>query len=190
MIGSAVMAAASAPFFAALMEVKPSRRHLMPEERAGLAIFLLSGLAGLAALWPPAALTAGFAGALAAAPLGAGAGACAGLAAAGALMLAGCDPGRALALGACGMWPRWRTRAGGGRRRWRWPLRARFRRWRWARQPPKPCARRSPRSQCWPCRSGIWRARGGGWWGKRAARAIPIGLPRGCARSPGESCAP
>ncbi len=103
MIGSAVMAAASAPFFAALMEVKPSRRHLMPEERAGLAIFLLSGLAGLAALWPPAALTAGFAGALAAAPLGAGAGACAGLAAAGALMLAGCDPGRALALGACGM---------------------------------------------------------------------------------------
>ena len=27
--------------------------HLMPEERAGLAIFLLSGLAGLAALWPP-----------------------------------------------------------------------------------------------------------------------------------------
>ena len=85
------------------MEVKPSRRHLMPEERAGLAIFLLSGLAGLAALWPPAALTAGFAGALAAAPLGAGAGACAGLAAAGALMLAGCDPGRALALGACGM---------------------------------------------------------------------------------------
>ncbi len=114
MVGSAVMAAAAAPFFAALLQVRPARRHLMPEERVGLGTFLLAAVAGLAALWTPAALTAGLAGALAASGLGAGAGACAGLAAGGAMMLSSVGAERALALGLCGL----AAGAAQSRRRW------------------------------------------------------------------------
>ena len=103
MIGTAVAAAASAPFFLALIQVRPTRRHLMPEERAGLLIFLLAALTGLAGLWMPLGLTAAFAAVLAAAPLGAGAGACAGLASGCAMLLAGLEPARAAVLGAGGM---------------------------------------------------------------------------------------
>lgn len=113
-VASAVPAAAAAPFFRSLLQVRLSRRHLMPEERTGLMIFLCAALAGLGEIWMPMGLTAGFAGALAAAPLGAGAGACAGLAAGCALKLSGLEFARAAALGVCGML----TGLVGARRRW------------------------------------------------------------------------
>ena len=103
MIASTAAAAAVAPFWMALLPVRLSRRHLMPEERVGLILFLLAALAGLSALWPPLALTLGYAGTLILAPMGAGAAACAGLAAAGALIFAGMEPARGAMLGLCAM---------------------------------------------------------------------------------------
>lgn len=98
-----LIAAASAPFFLSLMQVRPVRRHLMPEERAGLILFLCAGLAGLTSIWPPLGVTAAWLGILTVAPLGAGASACAGLACTCALIFTGMAPARASALGVCGM---------------------------------------------------------------------------------------
>ena len=98
-----LIAAASAPFLRALLQVRSARRHLMPEERAGLILFLCAALAGLTGIWSPLGVTAAWLGVLTIAPLGAGAAACAGLACAGTLMTMGAIPGRACALGVCGM---------------------------------------------------------------------------------------
>lgn len=103
LVGSAVAAAASAPFFMALIRVRPSRRHLMPEERAGLITYLCAAAAGLTALWPPLALTAAMTVTLIAASLGCGAAACASLGAGASMMLMGFEPVRAAGLGLCGM---------------------------------------------------------------------------------------
>ena len=103
LICSAAAAAASAPFFRAWIGVKPARRHLMPEERAGLIIFLCAAAAGLNALWTPPALAASMTAVLTAAVLGPGASACAGLGAGAAMMLTGLAPVRAAGLGLCGM---------------------------------------------------------------------------------------
>ena len=102
-IASAAAAAAAAPFFRAWIQVRATRRHLMPEERAGLILLLLCGAAGLAGLWPPLAVSASMLGALIAAPLGTGAAACAGLAAGAALLPMGLAPARAASLGLCGL---------------------------------------------------------------------------------------
>ena len=102
-LGTAVAAAACAPFFRAVLGVRPARRHLMPEERAGAAILLCASLAGLAGLWMPAAMTAAFLSTLVAAPLGPGAAACTGVAAGTSLMLSGAEPARMAALGLCGL---------------------------------------------------------------------------------------
>jgi len=102
-VGAVILAAAGAPFFRALMEITPARRHLMPEERVGLIAFSLAAMAGLAEIWTPLGVTAALAGVLIAAPLGAGAGACAGLSAGCALLLAGLPPVRSAAIGMCGM---------------------------------------------------------------------------------------
>jgi len=103
LIGAAVAAAASAPFFLALLQVRPARRHLMPEERAGLIIFLCAGAAGLTALNPLPAVTASMCAALIAAPLGTGAAACAGLGAGASMIFAGLEPVRAAGVGLCSM---------------------------------------------------------------------------------------
>ena len=103
LIGSTVAAAASAPFFLALLRVRPSRRHLMPEERTGLITLLCASAAGLTALWPPLAVTASMCAALIASPLGAGAAACVGLGAGASMIVAGLEPVRAAGVGLCGM---------------------------------------------------------------------------------------
>lgn len=102
-LGTAAVAAASAPFFRAALGVRTARRHLMPEERAGALILLCALLAGIAELWTPAAVCVAFLGTLVAAPLGAGAGACTGLAAGAVLVLTGSPPVRMAALGLCGL---------------------------------------------------------------------------------------
>lgn len=102
-VACAIAAAASAPFMRALVQVRPTRRHLMPEERAGLLILLGAGMAGLGSAWMPAAMTAAMACILMAAPLGAGATACGGLGAGAAMMTVGLEPVRAVALGLCGL---------------------------------------------------------------------------------------
>ncbi len=99
----AAAAAASAPFFLAWIRVRPARRHLMPEERAGLILFLGAIAAGLTVLWTPAALTAVFLISLITAPLGCGSAACAGLGGGAAMLLMGLEPVRAAGLGLCGM---------------------------------------------------------------------------------------
>lgn len=113
-----LIAAAGAPFFRALLLVRPARRHLMPEERAGLILFLCAALAGLTGVWPPLGVTAAWLGVLTVAPLGAGSAACAGLACTGALILTGMVPGRACAFGMCGML----AGLAPPRRRWAAPL--------------------------------------------------------------------
>ena len=100
---AAAAAAASAPFFRAWIEVRATRQHLMPEERAGLIILLLCAAAGLAGIWTPLAVSAAMMGSLVAAPLGAGTSACTGLAAGAALIPMGLAPARAAALGLCGL---------------------------------------------------------------------------------------
>ncbi|MBQ9952349.1 MAG: SpoIIE family protein phosphatase [Clostridia bacterium] len=99
----AAAAAAGAPFFRAWAGVRLSRRHLMPEERVGLILFLCACAAGLSALWTPLALTASMAVTILSAGLGPGAAACTGLGAGAVLMLTGLEPVRAAGLGVCGM---------------------------------------------------------------------------------------
>jgi len=101
--GAVALAAAGAPFFSALLKVKMCRRHLMPEERTGLTVFLMALLVGLTTLWTPLGVTAAYVTALAAAPLGAGAGACVGVSAGCGLLLAGVAPARCAVVGVCGM---------------------------------------------------------------------------------------
>lgn len=103
LIGSAVAAAASAPFFLALIRVRPTRRHLMPEERTGLIAFLCAGAAGLTALWQPLAVAVSMCAALIASTLSSGAAACTGLGAGAAMIFAGLEPVRAAGIGLCGM---------------------------------------------------------------------------------------
>lgn len=103
LLGATAAAAASAPFLLAWIRVRPGRRHLMPEERAGLILFLCAAGAGLAEIWMPLALTASLTVALVAAGSGVGAAACAGLTAGVSLMFAGLEPVRAAGIGLCGM---------------------------------------------------------------------------------------
>lgn len=103
LIGSTVAAAASAPFFLALLGVRPTRRHLMPEERTGLITFLCAAAAGLTGLWQPLAVTASLCAALIAASLGSGAAACTGLGAGASMIFAGLEPVRAAGVGLSGM---------------------------------------------------------------------------------------
>lgn len=101
--GCAAAAATAAPFLLEWIRVKPTRRHLLPEERTGLILFLCASGAGLCTVWPPLAVTAAMMAALIAAPLGAGAAACTGLGGGTSLLFAGLEPVRAAALGVCGL---------------------------------------------------------------------------------------
>ena len=103
LVGCTALAAASAPFFRALLQLRLTRRHLMPEERTGLMIFLCAAAAGLAGLWTPLALAAVMIAALIAAPLGSGLAACTALTGGASLMLVGLEPVRAAGVGICGM---------------------------------------------------------------------------------------
>lgn len=102
-LGTAAAAAASAPFLCALKDLKLTRRHLMPEERAGVVLVACALAAGLGAIWPPLATFAACMAILLAAPFGAGGGACAGLAMGAATLLVGGSPGRVAALGVTGL---------------------------------------------------------------------------------------
>ena len=117
--------------------------------------------------------------------MGAGAGACAGLAAAGALSLRAAIRGARCALGACGML----AALAHSRRRWTSALAM------------AAAGAVSSLALCAPAAEALCApvaalavlavperhlgARGGWWWGKRAAHAIPTASRRGCARSPG-----
>lgn len=101
--GCAAAAATAAPFLLEWIRVRPTRRHLLPEEHTGLIVFLCASGAGLCMLWPPLAVTAAMMAALIAAPLGAGAAACTGLGGGTSLLFAGLEPVRAAALGVCGL---------------------------------------------------------------------------------------
>lgn len=103
LVCASAAAAASAPFFRAWLGVRPSRRHLMPEERTGLILFLCAAGAGFHALWPPLGMTLSMTAALTASALGPGAAACAGLGAGASMMLTGLAPLRAAGLGLCAM---------------------------------------------------------------------------------------
>ena len=63
-IAAAIAAAAGAPFLMAWIRVSPARRHLMPEERTGLMIFLCAALGGLAERQIHTAAAAAYAGTL------------------------------------------------------------------------------------------------------------------------------
>lgn len=99
----AALSAVSAPFFRTLLAVRPDRRFLMPEERVGWMLFLCAALAGLAALWRPAAIAMAAVGILTLAPLGTGACACAGLMAGSAMLLSGTGLRYGAWLGGCGL---------------------------------------------------------------------------------------
>lgn len=100
---TAVAAAAGEPFFRALLDVRPTRKHLMPEERIGLLIFAVAAQAGLYALWPPLGMTAAWSAVLIMAGAGSQTAAATGLSAGTALLMSGGSASQMAVLGVCGL---------------------------------------------------------------------------------------
>ena len=97
-VAASLAALAAAPFMRSALGMKMKRRWLLPEERTGLYLTLCMSMAGLFALWPPAALClAGMAAALCHP-----AGGLIALGAGGGMLLMSGDPRYIAALGLCG----------------------------------------------------------------------------------------